>query len=429
MPRPRKNDVVHCSHFVWRLFLRDGVWYADGRSNQANAGKHSLGTKDRAAAIKSLPLLDRRRAEELGMISRVEVVAEQARSSATVSITEGRKRFESYANRPRVTGGVAPSTAKRYRNSLDKFEVFASQRQVATWDEVTAQTLIDYSSDMTANDYAYKTQRNELTLLKQVVRLLIRSGHLVGKEPIQLQLRKAESIPAYCWRAEEVTAMYEHCAGRPELAWLRSVIIALACTGLRISELASLRWTDIDFDRGMILLTDETGHAQGVGTKRRLKSGRSRSLPIHPHLMEELRRISRREVTVFRGPRNGHLKPDTVRRVLVREVITPLAERFPSLDGQRGFKDGRLHSFRHYFCSTCAVSGVAERVVMDWLGHAESDMIRTYFHLHDETARRTMHALRFVGENGGRSADAKDVTLDMEEQSRTRASGDDSNVP
>ena len=36
--------------------------------------------------------------------------------------------------------------------------------------------------------------------------------------------------------------------------WLSHVIVALATTGLRIGELAELRWSDVHFDKGMILL-------------------------------------------------------------------------------------------------------------------------------------------------------------------------------
>ncbi|SFJ27791.1 RNA 3'-terminal phosphate cyclase [Planctomicrobium piriforme] len=57
---------------------------------------------------------------------------------------------------------------------------------------------------------------------------------------------------------------------------------------------------------------------------------------------------------------------------------------------QRGFIDGRLHSFRHYFCSTCANAGVKERVLMNWLGHRNSKMVHRYYHLHDDESRRQM---------------------------------------
>jgi hypothetical protein len=68
------------------------------------------------------------------------------------------------------------------------------------------------------------------------------------------------------------------------------------------------------------------------------------------------------------------------------------------------FAAGRLHSYRHYFCSTCANRGVPEQVVMEWLGHADSKMVRHYYHLHDAEAQRQMKRLNFVGEAGGAGA-------------------------
>ena len=91
------------------------------------------------------------------------------------------------------------------------------------------------------------------------------------------------------------------------------------------------------------------------------------------------------------------LSPDIARRTLIKEVLTPLSERFPTPEGGTGFGDGRLHSFRHYFCSTCANTGVPEQVVMQWLGHRDSQMVRHYYHLHDDEAQRQMQRSHFRG--------------------------------
>ena len=114
--------------------------------------------------------------------------------------------------------------------------------------------------------------------------------------------------------------------------------------------------------------------------------------------------MSRVDTFVFHGPRGGRLKPDTVRRIFVREVIAPLKERFSSAEDEQGFKDGRLHSFRHYFSSTCANRGVPERVLMEWLGHQDSEMVRHYYHLHDAESRRQMERLNPLGNTGDRLA-------------------------
>ena len=66
MPKPRKYELIQCMHFKWRLLRRNGVFYADGRSNQQNAGRHSLNTCDRDEARGLLPKLDNCRAVDLG---------------------------------------------------------------------------------------------------------------------------------------------------------------------------------------------------------------------------------------------------------------------------------------------------------------------------------------------------------------------------
>ena len=51
--------------------------------------------------------------------------------------------------------------------------------------------------------------------------------------------------------------MVNRCTDIPRLLWLANVIIALAHTGLRISELAGLRWSDVDFNSNTIRVADE----------------------------------------------------------------------------------------------------------------------------------------------------------------------------
>ena len=164
---------------------------------------------------------------------------------------------------------------------------------------------------------------------------------------------------------------------------------------MRIGELASLRWSDVDLSRKLIVLEDEsTRRATTHRERRTTKSGYSRSFPIHEELLELLRKHDHHpDGLVFHGPLRGKLKPDVVRRALIRDVLEPLSSRFPSVSGQPSFVDGRLHSFRHYFCSTCATEGIAERVLMNWLGHRNSSMVHRYYHLHDNESQKQMSRL------------------------------------
>ncbi len=184
---------------------------------------------------------------------------------------------------------------------------------------------------------------------------------------------------------------------QPDLGGLGDELVALARTGLRISELVQLRWTDFDLDRGVLHLVDASALSQSRKARNRvrtLKSGRNRSLPIHQELRNRLRTLPRHPAGfACHGRHGGRIEPDSLRNILVRDVLKPLAGRFPSSLGQVGFLDGRLHSFRHLFRSLCANRRAAQRIAMSWLGHSDSRMVAYSDHLHDDEARRLMDLL------------------------------------
>ena len=195
------------------------------------------------------------------------------------------------------------------------------------------------------------------------------------------------------------------CQQTSNLAWLGNVILVLSRTGLRISEAAALRWSDVDFARNIIKVTNDRDARRLKGLpRRRTKNRRDRWFPIHDELRPVLRRLPHLpDGRVLHGPR-GALKADRVRTILIERVIRPLADRFPSPLGEPGFRDGRLHSFRHFFCSRCATEGIPQLTVQEWLGHSSSEMIRTYYHLHNEDAQRAMKKIRFAGAVDGNGA-------------------------
>jgi integrase len=401
MAARRKKEKIVGQYLCWLIGTRGGVYYADGRSNRRKAGRHSLGTRDRAEALEALKRLDLKIAVRFGLADKNCL---DRQSADQLSLEEGRRRYEAHVARPRVTGGVTPSSAKRYRAVFDKFLPFAQGERVTTWWEVTDTVLEGYAAWLDDEGYAYATEYLELTTIKQSMKWLSNQGLLPPDRLPRLRLAKPVGTTTYCWKTAEVVAIVGLCRADPALAWLGDVLTALACTGMRISELAGLRWSDVDLAAGTIRLTDESAEARrrGRAEPRTLKTGRSRSFPIHADLRPVFARLVRHaDGRVFHGPFSGRLKPDTVRNALVRDVIAPLAKSFPTPAGETGFVHGRLHSFRHFFCSQCATDGVPEAVVMEWLGHIDSAMVRRYFHLHDAEAQRQMLRVRVLDVNGG----------------------------
>jgi integrase len=398
MPKPLKKALQVCEFFSWKVGTRDGVFYADGRTgNRFKLGRHSLGTRSPVEAKDALRCLDARIAAQFGVIPEV---PQERQTLNRLTLTDGWNLYHQHVGRPRVAGGGKPKTMKRYRAVFDKFIRFANSIGLLYWNGVTTKSLEQYAAWLDSEGYAYRTEYLELTTIKQTINWLKVSGHLPESVKINLVLRKPTGTDTYCWKPEEVSAMVQYCRAADELQWLGDVIVALASTGLRISELASLRRSDVNLESNVINLTDESASRKDFN-RRETKNARSRSFPISRELRlvlvgQELQS----DGLLFHGPKGGKLKPDTLRNVLVREVLKPLSKRFPSPPKSIGFLNGRLHSFRHYFCSACANRGVSERAVMKWLGHQDSKMVSHYYHLHDQEAQRQMEMVQFITNTG-----------------------------
>jgi integrase len=393
MPRRPKHQVITCQYFVWRLFTRDGVYYADGRGSKHDLRKHSLGTRDPDEALERLKQLDQHEAVRLGL------AAPRTNSTLSpISIPDGWDRYMEHSGRSLVLGGVSAGTLKRYRAVRDKHLEFCRQHGIASWSDFDTRSLERYGNWL-SKDYADRTVYLELTLLKSVNDWLVKHKLLPADCTLVYPLRKPQGSDTYCYSRREVSAMVAWCQASARLAWLAAVIIALAHTGLRISELAGLRWSDVDLEHDVIRVADERAsrRRREAGTARTTKGRRSRILPLHPRLKSLLMTLERQaDGRVFHAPLGGRLWPRNVLDAFINEVIEPLKQRFSTPAGEIGFEHGRLHSFRHFFCSQAFLDGASEGEIREWLGHRESRMVEHYRHLRSDDAQRKMERIDFL---------------------------------
>ncbi len=395
MTRKRTSETIQCKFFTWILYQRGRMLYADGRSNDPPVGRYSLETGDRKEGLAALEQLDRVQAVEHGLADRSVV---EDRDDSMLALEAGRLLYENYLGRPEVTGGASLATRKRYRAVLDKFLPYAREQGVRTWNRVTDRVLNEYLGYLKKEEYADRTLTMEGTLIKQIVGWLVSEGMLTEKQRLRTSLAKPRGTTTYCWKPEEVSAMLAHCSANPRLQWLGAILLTLARTGLRIGELLALEWVDIDLVNGILTVVNDSS---GCHERRLTKNRESRPIPIHPELLSCLKRLrtsSNGTGRVFKGAEGGRLKADDVRIALIKRVIAPLKGRFPIPAGNQGFECGRLHSFRHYFISRAANTGIPVKTLQAWIGHRDSEMIDIYYHLSDKESRRQMNTLSFAAE-------------------------------
>jgi integrase/recombinase XerD len=149
----------------------------------------------------------------------------------------------------------------------------------------------------------------------------------------------------------------------------------LVYTGMRVSELASLRCEDIDLESGLIRVLG--------------KGGKERVLVAPPHLLPLLRRRLERlggAGPLLPSPIDGS-KP--VSYTTIERMVRRLARRA----GLR--RRITPHMLRHYFATTMLQAGLDIREVQELLGHSSLSTTQVYTHVSRERLRlKLAEALR-----------------------------------
>lgn len=141
----------------------------------------------------------------------------------------------------------------------------------------------------------------------------------------------------------------------------RAFIEVLYSSGLRVSELVGLDWTDIDEAQGTVRVL-------GKGRKERIVPIGRPALAALAAYAEAL--ATGRRGAVFRNARGGRLTPRSVARLLAGHVVTSGARAKAS-----------PHALRHTFATHLLGSGADLRAIQELLGHASLSTTQRYTHV------------------------------------------------
>jgi len=143
------------------------------------------------------------------------------------------------------------------------------------------------------------------------------------------------------------------------------VLMALT-TGMRKGELDQLRWKDIDFERGLAILTDT-------------KNGTARHTPIPDIILSKMQR--------YREIGNSLLFPSTNNP----DKAFDFRKQWITCLGGAGIKDFRWHDMRHDTASTLARNGRTLKEIAEILGHKSLASTDRYTHLCTEHKRHILN--------------------------------------
>jgi len=288
--------------------------------------------------------------------------------------------ISSFLTHVQVEKALASNTLSAYRRDLTKFEDFAKKRKLELG-AVKRDDLVDFLASLYRQKLESKTVARHLVTLRNFFRHA-QIQELIADDPTaHLESPKIRrSLPGYL-RLEEVEKLLELPDQKAPLGLRdRSMLEVLYSTGLRVSELTSLRVMDLDMKVGCV-------RCIGKGDKERIVPVGRKALAIVERYLREGRPALIGQgkggagAFLFVNRRGGRISRVGVWKILsgygrkagLRVPLTP-------------------HMLRHSFATHLLERGADLRSVQLMLGHSDISTTQIYTHVVEERLKQIYKA-------------------------------------
>lgn len=278
--------------------------------------------------------------------------------------------------------GAAEGTLEGYVTFGKLFATFLAEQGLdhpatASRDTIGAfQSFLMTTFSRKGRPFSASTRHHIFSYLKKLYGYLIDGGHVLADPTRRLKMPR---LPRRLPRAVLTSAEMRRLLDVPDTRRVwglrdRAILEVLYGTGLRYSELVSLRLGDVQLDERILWVR------QGKGQKDRV-------LPLGRWATHWLRRYlaASAELRGRQGTDRVFLTPrgNTLSNAVLNELLAAYARR------TRIRKPVTAHIIRHTFATLLLRGGADVRKVQELLGHASLTSTQIYTHLNLEDLRRT----------------------------------------
>ena len=291
------------------------------------------------------------------------------------SVGETNDRFiDDFLSFLEVERNASHRTLRNYEHSLNKYK--ESYKGFEDWFSCTSDDFREYLYECMKLEMARSTIRLHFSALRSFFKFLTRRRGLKLNPLSDIQLPKANRTLPLVLTLKQVEQLLnlpfnvKQPKQAPQWASARDAAIleVFYSTGIRLSELADLKFDDFDF-------FNETIKVKGKGSKERI-------VPVGSHAIEALNKYFH-QAKIKEGP----LFISKSRKRISSRAISDVVKKYTEL---AGFPVGvSPHKLRHSFATHLLDNGADLRSVQNLLGHSSLSTTQIYTHVSIERIKKT----------------------------------------
>lgn len=263
------------------------------------------------------------------------------------------------------------NTINSYEKDFKKFLQFLKEEKINNLDEIDFKLLRKYLFYLHEKNYTNKTTARMISSLKSFYKYLIKKK-ITNKNPMSLiKTPKIEKkLPKFLYydELEQILAIPD----KTTTLGLRDALLLemLYSTGIRVSEIVSVKLKDIDFyDKRILIL--------GKGNKERYVLYGNKMQKLLEQYMEESRPKLLPKDDYLLLNRYGEQLTDRGVRKIIDSIL------------KKGIVNQHIspHTLRHTFATHMLDSGADIKIVQELLGHESLSTTQIYTHVSNEKIR------------------------------------------
>ena len=283
------------------------------------------------------------------------------------------ERFQDYLS---LEAGNSAHTVSNYLRDVTRVAQYAAGKGVRAPDRLSAAQLRDFVYFLKDLGLAPTTIRRQISALRTYYKFLVGEG-LAARDPSERveSPKRWRTLPAVLTVAEMERLLAAPNTNTPQGQRDHAILEFAYGTGVRVSELVSVKLQDIAFE-------DRVVRVFGKGSKERLiPFGKTASGVVSAYVNHARR-------TLDRGKSKGVLFLNARGTPLTRVGAWGIIKNNAKLAGLA--KRVTPHTLRHTFATHLLEGGADLRAVQEMLGHADLSTTQIYTHV-DRDYLRTVH--------------------------------------
>ncbi|MDI6861640.1 MAG: tyrosine recombinase XerC [Caldisericia bacterium] len=258
-------------------------------------------------------------------------------------------------------------TLRAYKRDLLDFYEFVKKNNF-DYKTISRNSLRSFLIELKEKGLDKKSISRKISSIRSFYKFLLKDG-VIDKNPlITLELPKVDKkLPTFLTE-EEVMKLLNSPNDKTLLGFRDKLILTfLYSTGMRVSEIISLKLSQLDLDKGEVIITGKGKKERVIFITQELKE----------MINEYLKRRKKNSNVLFIN-RNGMPLTDKGIRLIVEKYAKKVVP----------YKKVTPHTLRHTFATHLLTNGADLRVVQELLGHSKLSTTQIYTHLTKENLKK-----------------------------------------